>query len=133
MRNGNSYCQPLFSPGDKVVSLVFHPPEILSGTEATVIAPYTGTLCAVLLPNGELHRWFADFELQPADKSTDCPLRIGDYATVISNKGHGHGIEVGTVVRIAKAIPRSFFYELRLENGNTHRWLAEFEITYPIQ
>jgi hypothetical protein len=133
MKNGNFFCYPLFASGDKVVSLVFHPPEIVSGTEATVIAPFTGTLCAVLLPNGELHRWFADFELQPAGKNVDCPLRIGDYATVKSNKEHGHGIEAGTTVRIAKVIPQSFFYELRLENGSLHRWLAEFEITYPIR
>lgn len=133
MRNGNSACQPSFNPGDRIVSLVSHPPEISSGTEATVVRPYTGTLYAVMLPNGELHRWFADFELQPVGQSTNHSLKVGDYAAIISNEGHPHMIEKGTVVRIAKAIPRSFFYELRLDNGSIHRWLAEFEITYQIQ
>lgn len=76
MRNGNYACQPQFKPGDRVVSLVSHPPEISSETEAIVIRPYIGTLYAVLLPNGELYRWFADFELQPVGQSTNHSLKV---------------------------------------------------------
>jgi hypothetical protein len=121
----HSYTQ--FHSGDKVVSLVYHPPEIVSGTEAVIVSPYVDELYAVQLPSGELHRWFAGFELQPV-KNSECCLNIGDRATITTNKGHPPMIEVGTTVKIIKVISNARFYDLRLNDGKYHRWLAEFEI-----
>ena len=120
-----------FKKGDKVVSLVIHPPEIKSGTSATIISPYHGTLYAVKLPDGELHRWFADFELEPVNKKQKT-LKFGDLAKIINTKGHPPMIKEGMIVKIAKVINNATFYDLKLEDGKYHRWLAEFEITYPI-
>lgn len=127
----NRVYYPQFRLGDKVVSLVFHPPEIKSGTIATIVSQYIGLLYAVELPNGELHRWFADFELQPVNAKKRRHLEIGDLAKVINNQGHHSMIEKGMIVKIAKVI-NTPFYDLKLEDGSYHRWLAEFEITYPI-
>lgn len=121
--------QPQFHTGDRVVSLVYHPPEIKSGTEATIISPQFGTLYAVELPDGELHRWIADFELRPLNTRTK-NLEIGDSAMVLNDVGHHH-IEKGMVVKIVKGI-NTYFYDLRLDDGSYHRWLAEFELAYPI-
>ncbi len=123
---------PEFKPGDRVVSLVFHPPEIKSGTEATIISPVTGTLYAVQLPDGELHTWFAWFELQALNPRPYNYLQVGDYARILVNQGHPPMIKIGTVVRIVKVIARTHFYDLRLEDGKYHRWLAEFEIARPL-
>lgn len=123
---------PEFKSGDRVVSLVFHPPEIKSGTGATIISPVTGTLYAVQLPNGELHRWFAWFELQALNPRPYNYLQPGEYVRILTNQGHPAMIKIGTVVRIVKVIARTPFYDLRLEDGKYHRWLAEFEIARPI-
>lgn len=120
-----------FKNGDKVVSLVIHPPEIKSGTNATIISPYNATLYAVKLPDGELHRWFAEFELEPVNKKQKS-LKFGDLAKVTNSKGHPSMIKEGMIVKIAKVIKNATFYDLKLEDGKYHRWLAEFEITYPI-
>lgn len=40
--------------------------------------------------------------------------------------------EKGMIVKIAKVIKNATFYDLRLEDVKYHRWLADFEITYPI-
>lgn len=121
-----SCCNTQFRPGDQVVSLVNHPPEIVSGTKATIVSQYVDKLYAVQLPNGELHRWFANFELYPV--KAGCCLNIGDFATVTTNKGHPPMIEIGTKVKIIKIIPNARFYDLMLSDGNYHRWLAAFEI-----
>lgn len=121
-----------FKSGDKIVSLAFHPPEIKSGTQATIINEYNENLIAVKLPDGELHRWFASFELEPLYNKNSRFLKFGDLAKVISDEGHPDKIEIGMVVKIAKVIPKARFYDLRLENGKYHRWIAGFEITYPI-
>lgn len=118
---------PQVNSGDKVVSLAFHPPEIVSGTKATIVSPQVGVLYAVKLPDGELHRWLADFELQSINQKHNKYLKIGDLAKVLTNEGHHH-IKKGMIVKIIKAIPTAF-YDLRLEDGSYHRWLAEFEIT----
>ena len=124
---------PQFDTGDRVVSLVIHPPEIETGTEATIITPQIGTLYAVQLPDGELHRWVAWFEVKAVDPSYNyyqCH-QVGDYVKILNDRGH-HKIKKGMVVRIAKIISQTPFYDLRLDNGNYHRWLAEFEITQPM-
>lgn len=125
---------PQFKSGDRIVSLAFHPPEIKSGTEATIISPQVGMLYAVQLPDGELHRWFAWFELQAVNPSSyNCPyLQMGDYARVVTDQGHPPMIKKGMVVKIVKVIGQTPFYDLRLEKGKYHRWLAEFEITHPV-
>lgn len=125
---------PQFKSGDRIVSLVFHPPEVKSGTEATIISPYVGMLYAVQLPDGELHRWFAWFELQsvnPRPYNDKC-LQIRDYARVLTEQGHHSKIKKGMIVKVVKVIAQTPFYDLRLDNGKYHRWLAEFEITYPV-
>ncbi len=81
---------PKFKSGGRIVSIVFHPPEIRSGTEAIIISPQVGMLYAVQLPDGEFHRWFACFELQAINP---CPynyqyLQIGDYARILTEEGH---------------------------------------------
>jgi hypothetical protein len=124
---------PEFTAGDRIVSLVIHSPKIQNGTKATVVAPHVGTLYAVQLPNGELHRWVAWFEVQPINPHpyfNDCP-QIGDSVRILTDKGH-HEIKKGMVVKIAKVIAQTPFYDLRLDDGSYHRWLAEFEITQPI-
>lgn len=129
MSNGYMGC-PGFKPGDKVVALVFHPPEIQSGTKATILAPRIEGLYAVQLPDGELHRWFSGSELEAINSNA---LRygthqIGDLARVLNTQGHPPKIYQGMVVKVVKVIPQALFYDLRLENGKYHRWLADFEI-----
>lgn len=121
---------PEFHPGDRVVSIVFHPPEIQSGTGATIISPRLGDLYAVQLPDGELHRWFAGAELQTVNPSSiSCvPYKLGDLVRVLNDQGHPPKIKKGMTVKVVKAISQIPFYDLRLENGKYHRWLAEFEI-----
>lgn len=130
--DSNFYNYPMFNSGDRIVSIVYHPPEIVSGTQATIVSPHSGVLYAVQLPNGELHRWFADFELQPVEQNFSNYLRIGDLAMVMTEEGHHSMIKKGMIVKIIKIIPDAHFYDLKLENGMYHRWLAEFEITYPV-
>ncbi|WP_291353161.1 hypothetical protein [Desulfosporosinus sp.] len=121
---------PEFHPGNKVVSLVFHPPEIQRGTEVTIISPRLGDLYAVQLPDGELHRWFAGTELQTVSSSSiSCiPYRLGDLVRVLNDRGHPPKIKKGMIVKIVKVISQIPFYDLKLENGKYHRWLADFEI-----
>jgi hypothetical protein len=119
-----------FQPGEKVVSLVMHPPEVKMGAYATIITPYYGDLFAVKLPDGELHTWFAGSELEPV--ITKNTLEFGDYAKITNNYGHPPKIKVGTIVQIAKVVPNTIFYDLRLEDGSYHRWLADFELARPL-
>lgn len=123
----------LFIPGENAISLVNHPPEIYPGTPVTIVKPWNGMLCAVQLPNGEIHRWFAWFELRTMSPYTNNPLSPGSYATVVEAKGHGKPphVPTGTTVRIVRCIPTTF-YDLTLSNGEYHRWLAEFELAKPI-
>lgn len=125
---------PQFHSGDRVVSLASHPPEIKSGTEATIISPQVGTLYAVQLPDGELHGWFAWFELQAVNSRPnyyEC-YQLGDAVRILTDQGHPPKIKKGMLVKIAKVIARTSFYDLRLDDGSYHRWLAEFEITRPM-
>lgn len=121
---------PGFKPGDKVVALVFHPPEIKSGTKATIISPRIETLYAVQLPDGELHRWFVGSELEAISTSLNRYgiLQMGEMARVLNDKGHPPKIRKGSMVEIIKVLPQCLVYDLRLENGKYHRWLADFEI-----
>lgn len=128
MRN----CNNQFHVGEKVMSLVSHPPEIESGTEAKIVSPWFGSLYAVKLPNGELHRWFAEFELQAVNPGCSNYIRVGDYATITSVKGHPPMIKEGMVVQIVKVIYPAVYYDLYLEDNKYHRWLAEFEIAHII-
>ncbi|MPM33331.1 hypothetical protein SDC9_79904 [bioreactor metagenome] len=131
-------CMPhhQFHSGETVVSLANHPPEIESGAEIVIDSPYMGDLYAVLLESGMLHRWFDSSELRSIDQrrmnSHPGSLEVGDCAAIISVNGHGSELRVGMVVKIAKVIPMAHYYDVRLQNGKYHRWLAEFEITYPI-
>lgn len=127
---------PQFHSGQSVISIAEHLPEIKPGTMAEVVSPWVGSLCAVQLPNGEIHRWFASFELAPANlwPNFSASLAPGNYATIISNVGHGDPphIAVGTMVRIVKCIPQTIFYDLMI-HGQYHRWLAEFELAAPLR
>ncbi|KGK88372.1 hypothetical protein DP73_12825 [Desulfosporosinus sp. HMP52] len=121
---------PGFKPGDKVVALVFHPPEIRSGTKATIISPRVESLYAVQLPDGELHRWFTGSELEPVSPCLNHYgiLQAGELARVLNEKGHPPKIQQGMIVKIVKVFPQTLVYDLKLENGKYHRWLADFEI-----
>lgn len=121
-------CNPKFNSGEQVVSLAIHPPDIESGTKLTIICPHYGTLVAIKLPNGELHRWFADFELEPIN-SRSCFIQEGDFAIIKSNKGHHHMIKEGMTVQAVRVL-QTDFYDLYLESGKYHRWLAGFELAY---
>lgn len=127
---------PQFQTGQKVISIVEHPPEIKPGTMGTIVSPWFGSLCAVQLPNGEIHRWFAGFELAPVDPLPGFAgsLSPGNYARIATNIGHGSPphVAVGTVVRIVKCIPQIIFYDLMLNGTEYHRWLAESEIAVPL-
>ncbi len=126
----NTYMpSPQFLPGANAISIVSHPLEIHPGTPVKIVKPWFGNLCAVQFPDGMIHRWFAWFELRPENSF----LAPGSLATVLNTVGHDNPppVEVGTRVRIVKCIP-TFFYDLILENGDYHRWLAEFELANPI-
>lgn len=125
----NYYPCPEFLPGANTISLVSHPPEISPGTQVTIVQPWFGGLCAVQLPDGMIHRWFAWFELKPETSN----LTPGSFATVVNSNGHGNPphIEAGTRVKIVKCIP-TFFYDSFLNNGEYHKWLAEFELANPV-
>lgn len=132
-----SYCigSNSFYPGQDVISLVYHPPEIVPGTPATIVRPWYGSLYVVQTPNGEIHRWFAWFELAPANQPPmGGGLAVGSYATVISNVGHGNPphIPLGTVVRIVRCLSPVIFYDVMLKGTEYHRWLAEFELAAPV-
>lgn len=124
---------PQFIPGNSVISIVNHPPEIQPGTAIKIVKPWIGNLCAVLLPDGMIHRWFAWFELRPENQYSNFPYAPGSYAVVINSTGHGNPPHVapGTRVRIVKCIP-TIFYDVIISNGEYHRWLAEFEIANPL-
>lgn len=122
--------QPEFHPSDRVVSLVFHLPEISPGTAGTIVAPHVGSLYAVQLPSGELHQWFDRSELQPLndrDKYSE-ELLPGTYATIVLTEGHHGHFAAGTTVKIVKTIGRVVYYDLMIDGHGYHRWLAEFEI-----
>ena len=122
-----------FSTGENVISLVSHPPEIKPGDPVKIVKSWNGHLCAVELPDGMIHRWFASFELSPADNYIRHSFVPGRYAKVINIEGHGNPppVEVGTVVKIVRCIPTTF-YDVTLSNGEYHRWLADFELAYPV-
>jgi hypothetical protein len=111
------------------MSLVDHAPEILPGNPVKIVKPWFGNLCAVQLPDGMIHRWFAWFELEHVSTCSKYPYTPGSYATVINSEGHGNPphVKVGTRVQIVKCIP-TVFYDVMLSNGEYHRWLAEFEL-----
>jgi hypothetical protein len=98
---------PQFLPGTNAISIVNHPPEIHPGTHIKIVKPWFGYLCAVQLPNGMIHRWFACFELKPENSY----LTPGGFATVLNSSGHGNPphVDVGTRVRIVKCIPTIFY------------------------
>lgn len=129
MLNG-CFLYPEFAPGENAISIVSHEPEIHPGTPVKIVRPWIGSLCAVQLPDGMIHRWFAWFELRPVD---NMPLIPGSYAIVENSTGHGNPphVKVGTKVRIVKCIP-TIFYDTTLSSGEYHRWLAEFELAKPI-
>lgn len=121
---------PQFHANDRVVSLVYHhPPEIEPGTKGTIVKPRMGSLYAVQLPDGELHRWFSRFELESLNQKNYWDLLCpGDLAKVISNEGHPHHIIPGTVVSIVKVIDKVPYYDLIIDGKGYHRWLADFEM-----
>lgn len=123
--------KPEFNAEEKVASLVFHPPEITNGTMVTIVKPHPILFYAVMLPNRELHRWIADFELKALNPREGEVLKPGDMAVVISDEGHGHMIKKGMTVRIEKAFGDTYLYDIILPDGEYHRWLAEFELVRP--
>lgn len=128
----NQFRHPEFRPGQTVISIAHHPPEISPGTMAVIVRPWCGTLCAVQAPNGEIHQWFAWFELAPMNPAPGFSgaLAPGTYATILSNIGHGNPphLAVGTVVKIVKCLPHTIFYDVMVHGTEYHRWLAEFEL-----
>ena len=90
---------------------------------------HIGSIYAVQLPSGELHRWFDRSELQPYDARLRQMnvLLPGTYATIISTEGH-HGVTAGTVVKVVKSIGQVVYYDLMIDGHGYHRWLTEFEI-----
>jgi len=131
--NTNCLVNPQFLPGAAAISIVNHPPEIHPGTPVKIVKPWIGNLCAVQLPDGMIHRWFAWFELAPENAYSNFLLAPGSAATVINSMGHGQPphVDAGTRVKIVKCIP-TIFYDTMLSNGEYHRWLAEFELAKPI-
>jgi hypothetical protein len=130
----NFSASPQFVPGENAISIVNHAPEIQPGTPVNIVKPWYGNLCAVQLPSGEIHRWFAWFELTPQDTFSGNLLSPGSFATVIKSTGHGKPphVPTGTLVRIVKCIPNTIFYDVILNSGEYHRWLAEFELAKPL-
>lgn len=122
---------PEFNAGEKVASLVFHPPEIVSGTMVTIVEPHPIKFYAVMFPDKQLHRWIADFELKKAFNHGEGTLKPGDMAIVISDEGHGSMIQKGMNVRIEKVFEDTYLYDVILPDGKYHRWLAEFELVRP--
>lgn len=122
---------PEFHAKEKVASLVFHPPEITSGTMLTIVGSHPIVFYAVMLPDRQLHRWIADFELKPVNQRTEEPLKPGDMATVVEDEGHGSMIKKGMNVRIEKVFDSTYLYDVLLPDGKYHRWLAEFELVRP--
>lgn len=120
---------PQFCSGASAISIVNRPPEIYPGTTVEIVKPWYGNLCAVQLPDGMIHRWFAWFELNPEN----CCLTPGSFAIVTNTIGHGNSphIDVGTRVKIVKCIP-TIFYDSMINSTEYHRWLAEFELANPI-
>jgi hypothetical protein len=120
-----------FSSGQTAVSYVFHQPEITNGTEVTIVSPHFGHLYVIQLPNGELHRWFTHSELKTIYSHTRC-LRAGDCAAILSTNGHHTNIQPGTLVRIAKVLSNTYYYDVKLADGSYHRWLADSELAEPM-
>lgn len=122
-----------FAPDEKVISLVSHPPEIQPGDLVTIVKPWTGYLCAVQLPDGMIHRWFASFELESVESYPKRPYEPGGNVKVLNTEGHGNPppVEVGTTIKVVRCIPTTF-YDVILSNGEYHRWLADFELANPI-
>ncbi|MEM5768963.1 MAG: hypothetical protein AAGU32_11850 [Bacillota bacterium] len=127
---------PEFGPNERVVLLVYHLPEIKSGVMAIIVSPRTGSLYAVQLPNGELHSWFAGFELEPVNTTggQSQTLRPGSLARVISTEGHASHIKKDMIVRVVKVLDMVPFYDLMID-GKYHRWIADFEVAplYAVQ
>ncbi|WP_027626528.1 hypothetical protein [Clostridium lundense] len=122
---------PEFQRNDRVVSLVYHhPPEVEPGTKGTIVSPQIGSLYAVQLPNGELHRWFAGFELEPVNSYPNYfgLLYPGSFAKILTSQGHPPTIKPGMIVRIIKVISQVPFYDLMIDGKGYHRWLADFEL-----
>ena len=115
--------------GEVVVSLVYHLPEILIGDELMIVSHRMERFFAVLLPDCELHSWFAESELQPLYPIPYRHLDTGDCAVVINTFGHDQRIQNGMIVKIAKVISDVPLYDVRLKNGAYHRWLADFELS----
>lgn len=121
--------KPEFNSGEKVASLSYHPPEITSGTMVTIVKPHPILFYAVMLPDRQLHRWIADFELKALNPRADGVLKPGDMAIVITDEAHM--IIKGMTVRIEKAFNDTYLYDVILPDGSYHRWLAEFELVRP--
>lgn len=129
--NGNPASQ--FPPGSDVMSLVSHTPDIQPGDIMQIVRPWYGMLCAVELPDGMIHRWFASFELRPQDNSQSGSPLPAQMAIVTNVEGHGSPppVEVGTAVKIVRCFP-TLYYDVILDNGDYHRWVAEFEVANPV-
>lgn len=121
-----------FQHGDRVVSMVYHMPEIAPGTTGTIVYPRMGNLYVVELPDGTPHRWFAGSELEPENPEVieaDCVLMLpGTYARIIKTDGHPTGIKEGTRVKIIRVYEKIPFYDLMVDEKGYHRWLADFEL-----
>lgn len=129
----NNYFHSESYRGDSVISIVYHPPEIKPGAIVTIVKPWKGHLCAVQLPDGMIHTWFASFELRPINYAANFnsdPVP-GSLAQIISTVGHPQHIKLGTIVKIIRCFPITF-YDVTLSDGKYHRWLSEFEVAKPV-
>lgn len=129
----NHIASAYFHSGMDVISLVNHTPEVQAGDRVRIVRPRHGNLCAVQLPDGMIHRWFASFELTPEKCCQNGSPVAGSLATVTNVTGHGSPphIPVGTTVKVIRCIPTTF-YDVTLNNGEYHRWLADFELASPV-
>ena len=125
---------PHFMPQEYALSLVSHHHTVAPGSRIKIVKPWYGGLCAVQMPDGEFHRWFAWFELEPDNPQINSFLSPGSYAIVISTSGHGDPphVPIGTRVQILRCFPNAIYYDTILENGEYHRWLADFELVKDI-
>ncbi len=120
---------PEFETNERVVSLVYRRlPEIEPGTKGRVVSVQVGSLYAVQLPCGELHQWFARFELEPLDPGQWGVLKPGTAAKITSAEGRPPHIMAGMAVQIVHSVGMVPFYDVMIDGLGYYRWLAETEL-----
>lgn len=122
----------IFSPGDKIVTLVDNSPIIRIGAVGTIVNRWVGPLYVAVLPNGQFYKWLAVQDLTPVDP--DHPnLRVGDLAIISTDREDSFTnpfVINGIVVRIVKIISQTDYYGVSVIGGNINNaWLTGLDIT----